>query len=498
MFKVGFIYPGYENLGIEYLSAGLKKSGFETRLFFDPILFSECGFINSKFFGSLFSYNKTILDSIIKFRPDLLCFSVITDNYIWACNWAKEVKKHILVSIIFGGIHPTSVPERVIKEPFVDYVCIGEGDIAVIELASALMENKSTNSIKNIWAKKDSFIFKNEVRPPVTDLDTLPLPDKDIYYLQTPIFRDGYLISTSRGCPFKCAYCCNNVYHALYKGTGNIIRRRGINNVINELDEARVRYNPKFVHFVDDVFNFDRDWLFEFLDKYRVEIKLPFSCYIYPDLVDSRAVKYLKEAGCFKVQMGLQVINEKKRSAVLKRDSKQENICNAIEYFKDAGIFVTCDNILGFPDENEKELLALAYFYNDHTPNHSENFWLRYYPKTEITKWALDNKYISKKINENIENGNYNFGLIRRPKYVTAKPQTDKFILLLNAFPFLPKIVRSFILKNRLYRLLPGVSGLLMLIIIKLINHPKYDFNTMRTIKRYLYFVARKVSFLRK
>ena len=495
MFKIGFIYPGYENLGIEYLSANLKQNGFETRLFFDPILFSESGFINHKFFGSCFSYKKSILNSIKDYQPDLLCFSVITDNYKWACNLAEAVKKYISVPIIFGGIHPTSVAERVIQKPFVDYICIGEGDMAIIELAKALMDNRDTNSIKNIWAKKDSLIFRNEVRSPISDLDTLPFPDKDIYYLQAPIFKDGYLISTSRGCPFKCAYCCNNVYHLLYKDTGKIIRQRSVDNVLNELREAKIKYRPKFIHFVDDVFNFHQDWLFDFLDMYKRNINLPFSCYIYPDMIDSLMVKHLKEAGCFKIQMGLQVIDENKRRSVLKRNSTQENIARAIDYFKEAGIFVTCDNIFGFPDEKEEELFSLAYFYNEHMPNHCESFWLRYYPRTEITRWSLDNDYIDERINENIENGNYNLGLVRRPKYTTSKSYTSKFIFLLNIFPFLSKKLRLFILKHKIYRFFPKVSGIPFLIIFKIFNHPKYDFNTIRTIRRYSYFCIKKFKF---
>ncbi len=215
MFKVAFICPGYESLGIEYLSANLKMNGLESKLFLDPILFSESGFLNNNFLGSIFSFKKRILKTIIDYQPNLICFSVITDNYKWACDWAREIKKYISTSIIFGGIHPTSVPERVILEPFVDYVCIGEGDIAIVELAQACRDRKNTASIQNIWAKQEGLIFKNEVRPLIYDLDTLPFPDKEFYYSQAPIFNDGYLASTSRGCPFKCAYCCNNVYHSI-------------------------------------------------------------------------------------------------------------------------------------------------------------------------------------------------------------------------------------------------------------------------------------------
>ena len=81
MFKIAFIHPGYENLGIEYLSAGLKRKGFHTRLFLDPILFSESGFIDNQLLSNLFSYKKRLKNQLIDYKPDLICLSVITDNY---------------------------------------------------------------------------------------------------------------------------------------------------------------------------------------------------------------------------------------------------------------------------------------------------------------------------------------------------------------------------------------------------------------------------------
>ncbi|MBU1997921.1 MAG: cobalamin B12-binding domain-containing protein, partial [Candidatus Omnitrophica bacterium] len=92
MFRVAFVYPGYENLGIEYLSATLKKRGIQTKLFFDPVLFSESGFLSNRFLGKLFSFQKYLLREIINYKPDLVCFSVVTDNYPWAIRWAREIK----------------------------------------------------------------------------------------------------------------------------------------------------------------------------------------------------------------------------------------------------------------------------------------------------------------------------------------------------------------------------------------------------------------------
>jgi len=463
LYKIGFVYPGYENLGVECLSASLKKAGFKTRLFLDPILFSESGFINNGLLSGMFSFREHLLREMLEYAPDLVCFSVITDNYLWATAWAREIKRRLNVPVVFGGIHPTSVPERVIEESCVDYLCIGEVTV------------------------------QNNIRPLISDLDALPFPDKDIYYLSYPIFRDGYLISTSRGCPFSCSYCCNNVYHSLYKEAGKVVRRRSIDSVIEELVLAKDKYKSTFVHFVDDVFNSDANWLSIFLNRYGKEIRLPFSCYIYPDLANDSTVKRLKGAGCFKVQMGLQVFDDRKRKTALKRNSRLDNLAEAINSFKKSDIYVTCDSIFGFPDATEEEYLSLSRFYNEHLPDHCENFWLRYYPKTDVTTWALDNGYIDSEKKEKIEKGEFDFGLFRKSEHGDTKTYTRKFIILLILYHFLPKGVRVFILKKRLYRLLPPVGPLVLLIIARIFNHPKYDFNTIRTIRRYLYFSVSKL-----
>jgi len=493
MFKIAFIYPGYENLGIECLSANLKKNGFEVKLFLDPIIFSESGFLNYKPLASVFSYQSRLLRAIIDYQPDLVCFSVITDNYHWACDWAEKIKNKLSVPIVFGGIHATSVPEKVITQPFVDYVCVGEGDIALVNLSRALKDKQDTTSISNIWAKGANGISRNEIADPIEDLDNLPFPDKDLFYCAYPIFKDGYLISTSRGCPFFCAYCCNNVYHSLYKNKGKFVRRRSTANVLAELELAKNKYKPKFIHFVDEVFNYDKNWVTDFLSKYKESIRLPFSCFVFPDLVDPGICKLLKQAGCFKVQMGVQVIDDRKRKEVLFRSSTKNEITQAIKYLKDSGIFVTCDNILGFPDESEEELVALCYFYHQNKPDHCENFWLRYYPKAAITDWALENNYIDKERAAAIESGDVNSGLVRKPEHPDKKTYSHQFILFLNIYRYLPAGLRLAILKHKWYRLLPKVSVVFLLLAFRPIHHPKYDFNTIRTIRRYLYFCSRNI-----
>ena len=128
--KVTFLHNGYESLGIEALSAALKKSGLETSLVIDPCLFEESGFWRLKGPARFFNLRKETMELLKAEKPDLLCFSVFTDNYRWALGWAEAAKKELGVPVAFGGIHPTSVPEKVIAKDCVDYVCVGEGDRA--------------------------------------------------------------------------------------------------------------------------------------------------------------------------------------------------------------------------------------------------------------------------------------------------------------------------------------------------------------------------------
>lgn len=489
MFKVGFIYPAYENLGIEYLSANLKKNGFNSRLFLDPVLFSESGIIDNKLLATLFSFRKYLLKEIINYQPDLLCFSVITDNYLWACEWAKEIKKYISVPIIFGGIHPTSTPDIVIKHQCIDFVCVGEGEETIVELAQAIKNGVKNYSIKNLLFKDNGDIISNEVRPLIEDLDKLPLPDKDFYYQKYKFMFKGYTIITSRGCPHSCTYCANSILKNIYQNKGKYLRRRSVDNVLEELKIAKEKYRPRFIHFSDEVFTYDRDWLKKFIPLYTQKIGLPFFCYTSPAFIAGEIVRLLKEGGCYKVQMGVQTLNEQKRTNLLNRHYTNEQIAQAIEIFKKNKIYLTCDNIFGLPNQDERGLIKMAEFYSVNKPNHIEVFWLRYYPRTPIVDIAQSIGVIDDNKKEAIEKGLNAIGIARGGD--TFKPEFVRFQLLLNLFHFLPKILCNFMLRKKIYNLLPALKPISITVFFRLFNRARFDLYTSTTVKRYIYFIRK-------
>jgi len=172
--KCLFIHRAYdhESLAIEYLSAVLKRGGHET----DLILSHD----EEK------SFNKRLIEKIKRFNPDFIFFSIMTDDYLWASKTSQFIKENFeKILIIFGGVHITACPDSVIKNDFVDYIILGEGEGAVLEL----VENPHRIDIKNVWLKKDGQIIRNKLRPLIEDLDSLPFPDKELFFKEAPYLK---------------------------------------------------------------------------------------------------------------------------------------------------------------------------------------------------------------------------------------------------------------------------------------------------------------------
>src|SRR3972149_11506362 len=137
--KILFLSSVFKNIGMEYLSACLKQKGHDTRLLFDPRLFD----IPSKSFSNqvlskAFSMRKRLLKEAYAYQPDLIAFSAVSADYKWAISFAKDLKKIMKTRIVFGGYHPTALPEKVILEDCIDYVITGEGEGALVDLAEGI------------------------------------------------------------------------------------------------------------------------------------------------------------------------------------------------------------------------------------------------------------------------------------------------------------------------------------------------------------------------
>lgn len=407
--KVLFIYNGAESLGIEYLSSVLKSKGHETFLLFDPAIFTGDQLINSKFLSNFFSLDDKIVNRVTKINPDIIGFSAYTGNYRWCLKLAQKFKALFpSVPVVFGGVHVTAVPERVLLNDFIDYAVIGEGEGAIIDLVEHLEKGKPISqllSTPNLCFKYKGKIRLNPPRPYIRDLDTLPFPDKKLFYKKVPLLAEDYMIMTSRGCPYDCTYCSNNMYHSLYCTEKKHVRLRSPENVIKELKKAKKEWKIRLINFADDIFTFSLPWLREFIPLYKSEINLPFFCSVHPLSISEETVALLKQGGCWLVTMGVQSGSRRIREKIFNRAGNNSKILESISLIKRAGIKISVDNIFGAPTETESDLKQSLKLYNQAKTDRILTFWLTYYPRTKIIDYSQRDKLLLGKDIEKIEDG---------------------------------------------------------------------------------------------
>ncbi|GBE17003.1 (Dimethylallyl)adenosine tRNA methylthiotransferase MiaB [bacterium BMS3Abin15] len=450
--KIIFIYNGAENLGIEYISSYLKSKGHEVYLLFDPAVFSGDYLINNKLFSRILNIEKKIIQKTIDLKPDIVAFSAFTGNFRWCLNIAQEIKKLSNVPIVFGGVHSTAVPDEVLSNDCIDFAVIGEGEHAMLDLLEHMEKGTGREALlntPNICFTYQGDVHMNTPRPYIKDLDSLPFPDKFLFYDKVPFLEEKYLITTSRGCPYSCTYCSNNMYHKIYCTEKQHVRRRSPDNVIEELIYFKKRGRVKLVSFADDVFTFSKSWLEDFIEKYRSRINLPFFCSVHPLSITEEKAALLKEGGCCLVTMGVQSGSERIRKEVFERHGSNDKIIESINQLKNAGIKVSVDNIFGAPSETEDDLKESLELYKEAKTDRILTFWLTYYPKTSIISYAEDHDILSKNDIKNIEKGHTGFA------HNTGSVSEDK-IELYSKYEILFHI-RSLIHNNRLFSLVSKV-----------------------------------------
>ena len=437
---------GYENLGIESLASYLEQNGHQTQLIFDPALFDDKHYFENKFLANLFKY-KTIVKDIINTNPDVVLFSVFSDCNQWALDIARKIKKNKNIPIIFGGIHPTSIPQKTIQEACIDYVVVGESEDALLELLNSLENNKSNYSIPNIWFKKDGKIISNPVRSLRQDLDALPYPNKDLFVPYVPLKE--YMIATVRGCLFACSFCCHNYLRRLYKDDNQrYVRRRSPENVIGELKIAKQKYNFNVVSFIDDIFTYDKEYLRKFLPLYKKEIDIPFVALAHPLYVDDEIAMILKQSGCTKLQIGIQTFNEVVKRKMMSRIETNDDIIRAIKACNKYNLNFIVDHMFGF-GETDEEIKYAVLLYNKYRPVRINCYWLQYYPSTTVIQKTKATEEQIKEAEEGKQNTYFTGGSVKDKNSIKL---IKNYQFIMKSLQIWPKCMVKFFIKSKIYK----------------------------------------------
>ena len=320
-----------ESLALTELSALLKSKSHECELLIEK-------------------EEKNILGEIRKHNPELIVFPFGIMGQEYALRLSKEIKDILSVPIVFAGSHPTFYPE-IIEHPCADIVCIGETDYSIPELADNLEKGRDIKRIKGLWVKEGKNIYRNSFAPLMENLDAMPVPDRELYYKynflrKMPMKR----FSSGRGCVHSCAYCFNHILRSNFKNQ-KYTRKKSVGRMVEEISIIKDIYPLKTLHFSDDLFPVDRNWVKKFCEQYKKEIGLPFTFNSTADLMAEDVVKSVSSAGCSGVAIGIETGNERLRKTILNKNISNRQIIEAGTKIKKAGMKIATFNMLANPGE---------------------------------------------------------------------------------------------------------------------------------------------------
>lgn len=374
------------NLGISYISSVVKLNGHLTRLF---VLTRD--------------NQDQIRTSLDKFDPRLICFTAVSTAYYLIKNFARTYKeRNLQVFLIAGGCHVSLNPEETIADSF-DAICIGEGEYPVLELANQLEQGLNPSKIQNLWIKNGVDIEKNPPRPFIENLDELPFPDRQMWkeWVRYPEKQPPILLS--RGCPFKCTYCCNHKLALLARGRYH--RFRSPQNILDEIKECLTEYpGTKEIYFETETIGTSLKYVLQLcslLEQFNKKREQPLAfgvnLRVLPDM-DHETLFEALHRGNFKfVNIGLESGSERVRCEILNRIYSNDDIIMAVTFAKKYGLRVNLFLMVGLPGETPSDFQQTIEMTRKCQP---DSYYLSVfypYPGTELARICSEEGLIDKK-----------------------------------------------------------------------------------------------------
>ena len=355
---------------------------------------------------------------------------------------SKFIKaRHPNVPIVWGGVHPTILPEQTLQNENVDIVVRGEGELTALELAQRLEKGAPLDGVKGLSFKREGRIITNENRP-FMNLDTAEdlayhlLKDPKLY---TP--TETFHYASSRGCPHRCAFCYNASF------CKNTWRSKSIGKIMEDIRTIIDRYHPKCIDFLEDNFFVSRErveQIADFLIKEGINVTWTGDIRAnYFDQYDRGFLQKIKRSGCKEVILGAESGSPGILKAVQK-DITVEQIEKSIKMCKESDINLVLLFVIGFPYETKQDLCMtidlISRIFNEYGV-HSTISIFSPYPGTPLFETAKEYGFTPPTSLEDW--GNWNFSNVANAPWLDS--ETRDFIeAAANSSRLMSKKVLSF------------------------------------------------------
>ncbi len=405
----------YFPMGLLYLAAILKNNNIDV----------EISDINNYYY--LKDINEAILNEYLEdifckyvkdYKPDIIGIGCTFSGAFKSLKIiAKRIKKIFpKAPIAIGGIHPTVFAREILKRySFIDYVVIGEGEAAFLELVKHITNGSpSLDSVDGIAFRDKGNIRINPKTKFENNLDGLPLVDYSIinaneYKMDTSNWYSPkkikvgqpFTIISSRSCPNRCTFCSMRLVH------GPKIRFRSADNILDEIEYLYNDYGVRYFQFMDDNMTLDKKRILEIcngIKRRNMDIQFDTPNGLAINRLDQEIIDAMVDAGLVYVSLGVESGSEYIRNKSMKKGLMTKKIYEIVEACaKHSQLFIKGFFIIGMPEETQ-ETLQETYEMIKKLPfdKISVNFVVPY-PGTELFNYCIQHNMLRYKLEDYVD-----------------------------------------------------------------------------------------------
>ena len=430
--EIGIVPP----LGLAYIAAYLISNGISVK-----IIDAEAENLSVE----------QVRQRVLKNKPQIVGITTMTPTFHDDIDVAKVAKEYGAL-VVMGGPHINAMPMETLKNKYVDFGIVGEGEYPMFKLVEAIEKKLSYSEVPGLVYKGGT--KKVRMNPPYINpkIDELPFPARDLLPNEVyhSIITKGRLttIDAGRGCPFSCGFCFK-------QPSDQKIRFRAPELVVDEIEVVINEYNIKEINFISDTFTYKKDFV-EQLCKEIINRGIDIS-WVAPtraDCITPELLKLMKKAGCRSLRYGVESGSDRILKLMGKKLDKK-NILNAFQLTKDAKIEAFAYLIIGYLSETEETIKETLSFVKELKPDLLMYNIATPLPKTKLFKQAVEAGLVNPNYwNDFILNENH-----ERVPYLFK--DTEKWIdLAYRDFFFSHRFVLKKILGIRASNILNYVKGL--------------------------------------
>ena len=358
-----------------------------------------------------------IMEKIEASKPDLVGFSCLFSSQFPIIRNLVERVKRLDPSIITvaGGTHPSFLAESCMNSTKLDYIVLGEGELAFSRLIDALKKGEGVGSIPGLAFRDGGKVRINSQPEYLDDLNRLPLPARDLFPVEeyfkinVPMqslsrSRRNLVVATSRGCPFRCQFCSSTVHW------GNCYRSRSAENVLKELAELKEKYRIEEIKFEDDNLTSEKERarnLFKGMIDQRLNLKWNTPNGIAVWTLDEPMLELMARSGCYEITVAVESGDPWVLKNLIKKPVNLEKTREMVKVIKRLGIETSGYFIIGFPGETREQIMNTVNYAKSLELDRCYIFMFTPLPGTPLAQLAMDQGKLPK--DHDFENANNYF-----------------------------------------------------------------------------------------